>query len=593
VVQQAAWAVVILKRMKPSWGKVQIGVIAALSVAAFAILAFSLLTAVRAQLATSPWPMFHYNLAHTGLSPYDTSANPGTQKWAFVGTVCCGDEAWSSPAIGSDGTIYFGSSDNNLYAIDPDGTLKWAFLTGDMVLSSPAIGADGTIYVGSLDGHLYAVNANGTQKWAFLPCEDCVGLYVDEVISSPAIGSDGTVYVGFYNGNLYAISSVGSLNWVFPTAGNVDSSPAIGSDGTIYVGDLESDPTTGLITASHVYAVNPASSLQKWAFATAGGVESSPAIGADGTIYIGDDTGLVYAVNPASGLQKWAFATLAAVESPPAIGADGTVYVQSGDGNLYALTDGGQGTVTEKWAFATGNGWSSPAIGSDGTIYVGCGAAGLCAITDNGTSATQKWALATGNDIAGTDASSPAIGADGTVYVSAQDDRLAALYAIGIPSPTPTATATGTATATPTKTATPTATATPTTTATATRTATATATPTATPTPVAVTLKVTPKALEFPKTKVGTPSKPKTVKVSNPKGNKKHLGLPVLVEMISGDPGVFTETNDCPASLEADAFCTISVTFTPSEATKQTGTLTITDNAKGSSQTVRLRGRGK
>ncbi|MGC2763169.1 MAG: PQQ-binding-like beta-propeller repeat protein, partial [Candidatus Binatus sp.] len=190
---------------------------AVLGLAAFAVIAAATLSVSHAQLATAPWPMLHHDLAHTGLSPYDTSTNPGKQKWAFVGTVCCGDEADSSPAIGSDSTIYFGSSDNNLYAINPNGTLKWTFATGDVILSSPATGADGTIYVGSLDGYLYAVNANGTLKWAFLPCEDCVGPYVDEVWSSPAIGSDGTVYVGFYNGNLYAISSVGSLNWVFPT----------------------------------------------------------------------------------------------------------------------------------------------------------------------------------------------------------------------------------------------------------------------------------------------------------------------------------------------------------------------------------------
>jgi hypothetical protein len=48
----------------------------------------------------------------------------------------------------------------------------------------------------------------------------------------------------------------------------------------------------------------------------------------------------------------------------------------------------------------------------------------------------------------------------------------------------------------------------------------------------------------------------------------------VLIEMIF-NPGVFTETNDCPASLAAISSCTIAVTFTLSEATKQTGTLTI------------------
>jgi hypothetical protein len=169
------------------------------------------------------------------------------------------------------------------------------------------------------------------------------------------------------------------------------------------------------------------------------------------------------------------------------------------------------------------------------------------------------------------------------------------------PTATPTATPTKTATATPTSTATATAThtatatATHTATATATATATSTATPTATPTPVSVTIKIKPKSLKFPKTAVGTTSKAKRVKVSNPKGKKKHPGLPVVIEMIS-DPAVFTQTNDCPlipATLAAGSFCTISITFTPSAVMKQTGTLTITDNANGGTQKVPLSGTGK
>ena len=154
------------------------------------------------------------------------------------------------------------------------------------------------------------------------------------------------------------------------------------------------------------------------------------------------------------------------------------------------------------------------------------------------------------------------------------------------PTPTPTATATATLTATPTTTATATATATPTATATATTTA------TATPTPVPITLKIKPKSLKFPATTIGTSSKKKTVKLFSPKGKNKHPGFPVLIEMIS-DPGVFMQTNSCPASLASGASCSISVTFTPSTAAKQTGTLTITDNAKGGTQSVQLSGIGR
>ena len=38
---------------------------------------------------------------------------------------------YSSPAIGSDGTIYVGSDDCKLYAINSNGTLKWSYTTGD------------------------------------------------------------------------------------------------------------------------------------------------------------------------------------------------------------------------------------------------------------------------------------------------------------------------------------------------------------------------------------------------------------------------------------------------------------------------------
>ena len=64
---------------------------------------------------------------------------------------------YSSPVIGSDGTIYVGSDDHNLYAINPDGSKKWNFKTRFEVSSSPAIGSDGTIYVGSEDNYLYAI----------------------------------------------------------------------------------------------------------------------------------------------------------------------------------------------------------------------------------------------------------------------------------------------------------------------------------------------------------------------------------------------------------------------------------------------------
>ena len=61
-----------------------------------------------------------------------------------------------------------------------------------------------------------------------------------------------------------------SAKWVFPTGGSVFSSPAIGADGTLYVGSSD----------GNLYAIN-SDGTQKWAFLTGGSVSSSPAIGAD------------------------------------------------------------------------------------------------------------------------------------------------------------------------------------------------------------------------------------------------------------------------------------------------------------------------
>ena len=193
-----------------------------------------------AQLATSPWPMFHHDFTHTGLSTVDTSTNPGKLKWTFaaLGEVC------SSPVIGSDGTIYFGDSEGlgpciggsgsgTVYAVCGEtatsgycrggpGSEKWAWSTPNgFVTSSPAIGADGTIYVGSDDGNVYALVTNPNPvlgvyaKWVFstLP----ISLFTSgEVTSSPAIGADGTIYVGSQGGLFYALNPDGTLKWEVP-----------------------------------------------------------------------------------------------------------------------------------------------------------------------------------------------------------------------------------------------------------------------------------------------------------------------------------------------------------------------------------------
>jgi hypothetical protein len=95
-----------------------------------AFIAIVCTSALRSGAHAAPWPMFGHDPQHTGRTLVDTSSNPGTLKWVF--TMPNGNPVLSSPAVGADGTIYIGtgvatSTNDYLYAINSDGTQKWAF----------------------------------------------------------------------------------------------------------------------------------------------------------------------------------------------------------------------------------------------------------------------------------------------------------------------------------------------------------------------------------------------------------------------------------------------------------------------------------
>jgi outer membrane protein assembly factor BamB len=356
-----------------------------------------------AQLADTPWSMFHHDLNHTGLSPHYGPDTP-TVKW----TLSTGDKIFGSAVIGDDGTVYIGTrgrqstvTGSKLYAIYPNGTERWHWIPGHFIDSTPAIAHDGTLYVGCWDKSLYAIHPNGTEKWEF---SDSNGGFV---YTSPAIATDGTLYTGNNNGKIYAIHPNGTEKWNYSTGCAIQSSPAIDADGTIYVGSND----------KKFYAFYPDGTL-KWLYTTGNRVMSSPAIGTDGTIYVGSDDKKLYAFYP-SGTLKWTYATADWVRSSPAIDADGTIHVGSGDKKLYAFYPNG----TLKWSYTAGGRIrSSPAIDADGTIYVGSKDGYVYAVNPNGT---LLWKCNTGMRIY---APSPAIASDGTIYIGNEDGDF---YAIG------------------------------------------------------------------------------------------------------------------------------------------------------------------
>ncbi len=360
-------------------------------------------------------------------------ARPGTKLWEFVTPRATGairdHVVGCSPAIATDGTVYVGSlwrqciqSWNNCYKMGSvyalngaTGQMLWE-VPGPAVQSGLAIGASGTLYAPSFQqipgiaDKLYVLDGvNGGRLAAF----DSGG--VGDV---PAIGADGVLYVGTSQGWAYALEgATGRTLWEFHVGGYWVSSPAIGAEETVYLG--------GGYRTGRVCAVDGRTGQKRWELPVAGEVTSGPAIGWDEIVYVGVSVGPPYsgkvqAVNGATGQAIWESPTGGAVVSSPAIGGDGTVYVGSDDKRLYAL-DGETGQ--KRWEFPTGGAvQSSPAIGADGTVYVGSDDGRLYAL--DGTTGQIRWNFPTGGAVR----SSPTIGADGTVYVGSNDGKV---YALG------------------------------------------------------------------------------------------------------------------------------------------------------------------
>lgn len=170
-------------------------------------------------------------------------------------------------------------------------------------------------------------------------------------------------------------------------------------------------------------------------------IQSSAAIGPDGTAYIGLHSGTLFALRDPAGAgnqlaARWSFHPVggSSWHATPAIARDGTVYVgfstdsasPEASGMLYALQAPTAGIDPQiLWAVDLGPGrqTSSPIIGADGTVYAMGGEGRLSAISPDGN---IRWTAQTGPTLK----SSPALGRDGTVYVPSMNGKL---YAVAPP----------------------------------------------------------------------------------------------------------------------------------------------------------------
>ncbi|HAV78243.1 MAG TPA: protein kinase [Anaerolineae bacterium] len=302
--------------------------------------------------------------------------------WKFK----CEDEIRGTPTI-SQGALYIGSYDNNLYSLDAsDGKFQWKYPTDGGIVSCPTV-VDGNIYVGSEDKILHVVSArSGKVVWTY---------YTEGPIrSSPRI-ADGHVFIGSDDKYLHAVNmNTGRMVWRFETADAIRSTPFVMND-MIYFGGETGDyyainfraeikwrfRAKRAITSSTVgtgqavyftsmdgtlYALDPRNGWVLWRYRLGKSSISTPCI-VDDLIITGAADGFIYAVEAKSSKEAWRFRTEHQVNGSPVIYKD-SLYCGSVDGNLYCLE---YRTGRLRWKFSTEGAITGTPLVYDDVVYVG------------------------------------------------------------------------------------------------------------------------------------------------------------------------------------------------------------------------------
>jgi len=224
------------------------------------------------------------------------------------------------PVVGPDGTIYAVDVYNQLYALSPDGGLRW--LVNGAGEKGVDVGADGTIYTGTED-NISAYYPNGTLKWRFVQNPRA------NILLGPNVGPDGNIYAVategmgvfsltpqgqlrcstfegyarpivdyqevvfgvngsslqlYFDANNHFKASTSNCGTVFANSDSSRLQPAVGPDNTIYIGGMRYNPNGTLINS----AVFP------------GPINSvSPAdVGSNGIVYVIQNQTLLHVMNP-------------------------------------------------------------------------------------------------------------------------------------------------------------------------------------------------------------------------------------------------------------------------------------------------------
>lgn len=282
--------------------------------------------------------------ASSNLVPLTVTLRPpadGRIRWRFQADA---EYIESRPAIGPDGTVYTIDMNGNLYALSPDGALKWIFNATGTGFGNVTVGPDGSVYTGSTDA-IFALAPDGSLKWKFDQSPPAM------ILLGPDAGPDGNIYaVGTQGMGVFSLTPEGRLRWSSPENYDrpivtlqeivfgplaqsrlyfhanrhlrgltLDGSPVFTYADALYMGDNQlAVAPDGSVYSNLFDARGPGLLLGKFdndgnliwrifdRFTTSTNVLSTPDVGPDGVVYDGRNLISLLAVNPDSSV-RWQY----------------------------------------------------------------------------------------------------------------------------------------------------------------------------------------------------------------------------------------------------------------------------------------------
>jgi outer membrane protein assembly factor BamB len=269
----------------------------------------------------------------------------GKQLWP---PACVGEPlGYAAPVVDGDGQTWLSAADGGLIRVDAHGRAARStrFFRSRQKFDSPGLVSGGVLYVGSEHGYMFAVELTGQRgvnRWDHAAEHGYVGC----IHSAPALTADGTLIVAGQDEHLYGFAPAGTPAFRTEMPGQMLGSPVFDRFGHIYVGVSQSP--RGAKPRGLLVCLDGNSHKIRWEYRAAGPVESTPVIGDDDLVYVGDNSGTIHAVD-FHGRAKWTAEVGSPVRSAGAIIAPNRLAFGLDNETLLVLECTSAGLAAEGW----------------------------------------------------------------------------------------------------------------------------------------------------------------------------------------------------------------------------------------------------